>query len=76
MSKKTEYLIVTSTGLLLVYTVLAALPITFALIFLLFLATSVFTIWMVITILKDKTNLSSKKFDDFFYEDSGIQRSK
>lgn len=76
MSKKTEHLIVTSTGLLLVYTVLAALPITFALIFLLFLATSVFTIWMVITILKDKTNLSSKKFDDFFYEDSGIQRSK
>ncbi|MFM8911995.1 MAG: hypothetical protein ACKOE6_03610 [Flammeovirgaceae bacterium] len=76
MSKKTEYLIGITTGLLLVYACLATLPTAFAVIFLLFLITSGFTIWMVITILKDKSGMSGKKFDDFFYEDSGIQRSK
>jgi Flp pilus assembly protein TadB len=76
MSKKTEYLIGISTGLLLIYTVLATLPISFAVIFLLFLATSAFTIWMVITILKDKSNLSNKKFDDFFYEDTAARQVK
>ncbi|MFM8850158.1 MAG: hypothetical protein ACKOE5_07170 [Cytophagales bacterium] len=76
MSKKTEYLIGISTGLLLIYTVLTALPISFAVIFLLFLATSAFTIWMVISILKDKSNLSHKKFDDFFYEDAAARRVK
>jgi hypothetical protein len=76
MSKKTELLIAISTGLLLVYTAMATLPIAFAAIFLLFLVTSGFTIWMVVTILKDKSKLSHKKFDDFYYEDSGIQRTK
>ncbi|MFM7851457.1 MAG: hypothetical protein ACKO96_05935 [Flammeovirgaceae bacterium] len=76
MSKKVEYLIVTATGLLLVYSVVATLPIAFAVVFAMFIVTSTITIWMVIAILKDKHNLSHKKFDDFFYEDSTTQRTK
>jgi hypothetical protein len=54
----------------------ATLPISFAVVFTLFMFTSAITIWMVIAILKDKHNVSHKKFDDFFYEDSTTPRSK
>ena len=76
MSKKTEYLIGLSSALLLIYAVLSALSISFAVIFLSFLVTSTFTVGMVIAILKDKSNLSNKKFDDFFYEDSATRRAE
>jgi purine-cytosine permease-like protein len=75
MRKKTEYLISITTGLLLVYTVMAALPIAFAVVFFLFLVVSALTIWMVIAILKDTSHLSNKKFDDYFYEDNTSRRS-
>ena len=65
-----------TTGLLLVYTVMAALPIAFAVVVFLFLVVSVLTIWMVIAILKDTSHLSNKKFDDYFYEDSSIKKSR
>jgi membrane protein implicated in regulation of membrane protease activity len=76
MNKKTEFLISITTGLLLVYTVMAALPIAFAIVFFLFLVVSGLTVWMVIAILKDTSQLSDKKFDDYFYEDSSIKRSR
>jgi membrane protein implicated in regulation of membrane protease activity len=76
MDKKTEFLISITTGLLLVYTVMAALPIAFAIVFFLFLVVSALIIWMVIAILKDTSRLSDKKFDDYFYEDSSIKRSR
>ncbi len=74
MSKKTEFMVGITTGLLLIYTVLASLPVAFALVFLMFLIVSAFTIIMVITILKDTSNLSGKKFDDYFYEDAPMKR--
>jgi hypothetical protein len=74
MSKKTEFLVGITTGLLLIYTVLASLPVAFAIVFILFLIVSSLTILMVITILKDTSNLSSKKFDDYFYEDAPMKR--
>jgi len=76
MRKKTEFLISITTGLLLVYTVMAALPIAFAVVFFLFLVVSALTIWMVIAILKDTSHLSDKKFDDYFYEDFSSKRSR
>ena len=75
MSKKTELIISITTGLLLVYTVMAALPIAFFIVFFLFLIVSALTILMVITVLKDTSNLSGKKFDNYFYEDSSIKRT-
>lgn len=75
MHKKTEFLISITTGLLLVYTVMAALPIAFAIVFFLFLFVSGLTIWMVIAILKDTSHLSDRKFDDYFYEDTPTKRS-
>jgi uncharacterized membrane protein SpoIIM required for sporulation len=76
MHKKTEFLISITTGLLLVYTVMAALPIAFGIVFFLFLVVSGLTIWMVIAILKDTSHLSNKKFDDYFYEDSSIRKDR
>jgi len=76
MQKKTEFLISITTGLLLVYTVMAALPIAFAIVFFLSLVVSALTIWMVIAILKDTSHLSDKKFDDYFYEDTSIKKSR
>jgi len=73
--KKTEFLISITTGLLLVYTVMAALPIAFAVVVFLFLVVSALTIWLVIAILKDTSHLSDKNFDDYFYEDSSIKKS-
>ncbi len=70
MSKKAGFIISITTGLLLVYTVMASLSFGFFIIFGLFLIVSVLTILMVITILMDTSNLSGKKFDDYFYEDS------
>jgi hypothetical protein len=76
MRRKTEFLISITTGLLLVYTVMAALPIAFAIVFFLSLVVSALTIWMVIAILKDTSHLSDKKFDDYFYEDTSIKKSR
>jgi hypothetical protein len=74
MSKKSEFLIGLTTGLVLVYTVMGTLPVTFLIVFALFLVVSGLTIVMVITILKDTSNLSGRKFDDYFYEDSSAKR--
>lgn len=61
-------------GLVMIYTVMGALSVAFFIVFLLFLVVSALTIVMVITILKDTSNLSGRKFDDYFYEDSPMQR--
>ncbi len=74
MSNKTGFITSLTTGLLLVYTVMASLSFEFFVIFALFLIVSALTIVMVITILKDTSNLSGKKFDDYFYEDSPLRR--
>jgi hypothetical protein len=74
MSRKVELLISTTTGLLLVYTVMASLSISFAIVFFLFMSVAGLTIWMVVAVLKDTSNMSGKKFDNYFYEDVSIKK--
>jgi len=76
MSKKTELLVGITTGLMVVYTIMGALSFVFSIVFFLFMIVSALMIWMVITVLKDTSNLSGKKFDDYFYEDSPVNRDR
>ena len=58
-----------TTGLLILYVGFAALPLSFALIFSLFLITSISLLWMVYSILTDKSKPVKKTFDETFYLD-------
>lgn len=75
MSKKTELIISITTGLLLLYTAMGSLSVAFFIIFSLFLILSVLIIVMAMTILKDTSNMSGKKFDNYYYEDSQVKRT-
>lgn len=58
-----------TTGMLLIYVVVSSLGVPFGWVFLLFTVSAGLLIWMVVSILKDKSNPVSKKFDDQFYLD-------
>jgi len=70
--KKTQSIISATTGLVLVYCVVASLSENFALVFLLFIAVLSMFFYMVIVILKDAPP-SNKKFDQYFYDDADIK---
>jgi len=70
--KKTQSIISATTGLVLVYCVVASLSENFALVFLLFIAVLSMFFYMVIVILKDAPP-SNKKFDQHFYDDADIK---
>jgi hypothetical protein len=57
----------------LIYVVLSTVSGNFPLLFLLLLLSQAMLVWMVITILKDKSS-SSRTFDEYFYEDSDIRQ--
>ena len=69
MRNKATSAIATVTGMVLVYVVVASLPIYFGIIFLCFLVATAGLFWMVYTVLTDTSNLSHKTFDEHFYED-------
>lgn len=69
MSDKTRYVITVVTTLLVVYLIAIRFEATLALIFSLFLITTIGLWWMVYTILTDTSNLSGKTFDEYFFED-------
>jgi uncharacterized membrane protein YqjE len=69
MSDKTRYVITVVTTLLVVYLISIRFEATLALVFSLFLLTTIGLWWMVYTILKDTSHLSGKTFDEYFYED-------
>lgn len=58
-----------TTGLLILYLVFATLPFSFALIFSLFLTTSISLLWMVYSILTDYSKPVKKTFDEAYYMD-------
>jgi hypothetical protein len=70
MKRRTKYIISGVTGLVMVYVLTINLGVNFGLIFFLFLITTVGLFWMVYAILTDDSNLSSKTFDDYYYEDT------
>ncbi len=76
MKTKTSYSVGITTALLLVYVVAVNVSLTFAVIFFLFLLTTASLWWMVYSVLTDKSNLSGKTFDEYFYEDTAERRSK
>ncbi len=76
MGNKSQNAISIVTGILLVYIVAASLPLTFAIVFWLFLMTTGGLIWLVFTVLKDTTNLSGKTFDEYFYEDAEYRNNQ
>ncbi|WP_276372782.1 hypothetical protein [Chryseolinea sp. H1M3-3] len=76
MGNKSQNAISIVTGMLLIYLVAASLPMVFAIVFWLFLLTTAGLIWMVITVLKDTTNLSGRTFDEYFYEDAEYRNNE
>jgi hypothetical protein len=70
MATKSQTAISIVTGILLVYVVAASLPISFAIVYWLFLISTGGLLWMVLKILKDKSDVSTKTFDTHFYEDA------
>jgi uncharacterized membrane protein YqjE len=69
MRDRTRNIITVVTTLLVIYVIAVRLEATLALVFALFILTTVGLWWMVYTILTDTTNLSGKTFDEYFYED-------
>lgn len=69
MGSKSNTAVTVTTCLVIVYVTLTQLALPFAVIFLTFLLCLGGLFYMVITILKDKSHLSGKTFDDHFYED-------
>ena len=57
-----------TTGVVIIYVVLANMPVAFGIVFLFFLLSEAFLFWMVIRILTNKRT-STKTFDTHFYED-------
>jgi Flp pilus assembly protein TadB len=57
-----------TTGVLIIYVVLANMPVAFGVVFLFFLLSEGLLLWMVFRILKEKRT-STKTFDSHFYED-------
>jgi hypothetical protein len=71
MSKTTTSVIVT-TIVVLAYTIISTLPVSFSLVFSAMIASQGLLVWMVITILKDKRT-STRTFDEYFYDDTNIK---
>ena len=69
MRNRTRNLIVAVTTLLVTYVMSIRFEATLLIVFSLFMLTTAGLSWMVHAILTDTTNLSGKKFDDYFYED-------
>lgn len=65
---KAKYAVIIATLTLVLYLVSVTIQMPYSLIYLLFLLTSVFTIWMAISILKNGKP-SGKSFDDQWYDD-------
>ncbi|MCE2732134.1 MAG: hypothetical protein ACOVOF_13255 [Chryseotalea sp.] len=76
MNARSNFAVSSVTGLLLVYVVASTLPVSFALVFFLFLLTTIGLFWMVYRILTDYENYNQKKFDDYFYQDEEIKKTK
>jgi hypothetical protein len=68
MRDRTRNIIVVVTTLLVVYLISIRFEATLALVFSLFMLTTVGLWWMVYAILTDTSNLSGKTFDEYFYE--------
>jgi hypothetical protein len=73
--KKTKSIIFATTGLVLIYCVVASLSENFALVFLLFVAVLSLFFYMVFVILKDAPP-PNKTFDQYFYDDADIKVQK
>jgi hypothetical protein len=73
MKERTKHAIILTTIMLVVYLFSVHLDVAFPIVFLFFLITLVGLCWMVVTILRDNSNLSSKTFDDHFYEDADLK---
>lgn len=69
MRDKTKNIITVVTTLLVVYLISIPFEASFTIVFSLFMLTTAGLWWMVYTILTDKSGLSGKTFDDYFYED-------
>jgi hypothetical protein len=73
MKERTKHAIILTTMMLVVYLFSIQLDAIFPIVFLLFLVTVTLLCWMVVTILRDNSNPSSKTFDDHFYEDADFK---
>ena len=69
MKNRTRIIIFGVTTLLVIYLMSIRFEATTAIVFSLFMLTTIGLGWMVYAILTDTSGLSGKKFDDYFYED-------
>lgn len=69
MMDRTRNIIVVVSTLLVVYLISIRYEASIALVFSLFLLTTIGLWWMVYAILTDTSHLSGKTFDEYFYED-------
>ena len=69
MASKSTNSIAIVTKIVIVYIIATNLQVSFAVVFGFFLTSVAGLIWMVVVILKDTTDLTSKTFDVHYYED-------
>ena len=69
---KTNFSILITSLVVLIYVILSTIPVAFGLVFGMMALSQALLVWMVITILKDPKP-SVKRFDEYYYEDADIR---